>query len=142
MPKTYGDSVQVAFWKNPVMGSMLSHTVSWLEVASDDPDILILCKGQELARFRLSQLAGIDPRAAAAYSAFQFLFKGKDLLKLERAPEVVLAERLNPSGERLPFKFRYAIPFLRRSRIDKVLEVEAITPYNGTDRPTVEVHIG
>lgn len=144
MPKKYADSVQAAFWSKPVKASMLSHTCSWLDVAALDPDIVILLKDHELCRMRLSSLAGIDPRVAAAYSAFQFFQQLEELgtSKWAPAPETTLTQRLNPLGERSPFKFRYAIPFLRRNRVTKVLNVIAVTPYDGAERPTVEVHIG
>jgi hypothetical protein len=59
---------------------------------------------------------------------------------LSLVPEVALAQRLNPRGERLPFKFSYQ--FLHRKRWNKILNVIATTPYDGAERPTVEVHIG
>lgn len=144
MPKQYADSVQAAFWLKPVLASMLSHTISWLDVAADDPDIVILCKDYELARTRLSTLAGINPQAAVAYQTFRFLHQMEEMgtSNMHLVPEVVLHQRLNPQDKTLPFKFRYSTPFLRRNRIDKVLNVYAITPYDGAERPTVEVHIG
>jgi len=144
MPKHPVSSVLTTFWSPVILASMLSHTVEWLDIAAEDPKIRILFKEYELGSVQLSELAGIDPRVAAAYTLFQHLHKMKALdLDYVVAPEVLLTQRLNPLGQKPPFKFQYHTPFYKKTAMKRIVNVRAISAYTGDYGvvPIVEVQI-
>jgi len=127
MPKQTVSFGSRAFFMEPILASVLSHAHIYSEWFAADPAIALSYKGRRLGpAVHLSEIAGLDPRAKAAYDALQILHQMKSfgLHKWDGSIDLsFIKQALNPADRKRPYTFRYCSPL---KKVSSFVPVEVV----------------